>query len=96
MAQGARSETLHLDPGLEALSLRAAHVVGADYAGVDILCDAHGQPYVLEVNGIPGWRGLQSTTELNIADAIADHVLKILESESDRVIYGAREPRGIN
>jgi RimK family alpha-L-glutamate ligase len=75
VAQGARGEALQLDMALEALALKAARVVGADYAGVDILCDERGQPYVLEVNGIPGWRGLQSTTELDVAGAIAEYVL---------------------
>ncbi len=75
VAQGARSEALRLDPALEALSRQAARLVGADYAGVDILCDQHGQPYVLEVNGIPGWQGLQQTTEIDIAEAMVEYVL---------------------
>jgi len=78
VAQGAESEPLRLDPDLEALSLRAAALVGADYAGVDIVCDQHGHPYVLEVNGIPGWRGLQRTVEFDVADAIAGYVLGVV------------------
>jgi len=78
VAQGARSEARQLDPALEALSLRAARLVGADYAGVDIAYDQHGRPYVLEVNGIPGWRGLQRTVEFDVADAIVEHVLELL------------------
>jgi ribosomal protein S6--L-glutamate ligase/tetrahydromethanopterin:alpha-L-glutamate ligase len=78
VAQGARSEALRLDPALEELSLQAARLVGAEYAGVDILCDKHGQPYVLEVNGIPGWRGLQRTVDFDIADAIVEHVVQLL------------------
>ena len=38
---------------------RAAAAVGADYAGVDVLPARDGRDYVLEVNGIPGWQGLQ-------------------------------------
>ncbi len=78
IAQGAQSEPFQLSPELEALSLRAAQLVEADYAGVDILCDQHGQPYVLEVNSIPGWRGLQRTVEFEIADVIADHMLGLV------------------
>jgi RimK family alpha-L-glutamate ligase len=78
IAQGAQSEPLRLSPELEALSLRAAQLVEADYAGVDILCDQHGQPYVLEVNSIPGWRGLQRTVEFEIAEVIADHMLGLV------------------
>jgi RimK family alpha-L-glutamate ligase len=78
IAQGAQSEPLQLSPELEALSLRAAQLVETDYAGVDILCDRHGQPYVLEVNCIPGWRGLQRTVEFDIAEVIAEHILRLV------------------
>lgn len=78
VAQGAESEPLRLDPDLEELSLRAARLVGADYAGVDIVYDQDGRPYVLEVNGIPGWRGLQRTVEFDVADAIAEYVLGVV------------------
>jgi RimK family alpha-L-glutamate ligase len=78
IAQGAQSEPFKLSPELEALSLRAAQLVEADYAGVDILCDQHGQPYVLEVNSIPGWRGLQRTVEFDISDVIAEHMLGLV------------------
>ena len=36
--------------------------VGADYAGVDLLPSRDGTVFVLEVNGIPGWQGLQQAT----------------------------------
>jgi len=38
--------------------------------------------YVLEVNGIPGWKGLQQATGIDVAGAIVDHVV-------DRVRRGA-------
>jgi glutathione synthase/RimK-type ligase-like ATP-grasp enzyme len=46
--------------------------VGADYAGVDLLPSAEGGAYVLEVNGIPGWQGLQRATGIDVAGAIVD------------------------
>lgn len=80
VAQGARSEALALDPALTALALRAASLVGTDYAGVDIVCSQQGDPFVLEVNSIPGWHGLQTTVTFDIADAIADHMLGLIRS----------------
>ena len=77
VAQGARSEALALDPTLAALALRAASLVGTDYAGVDIVCSRQGDPFVLEVNSIPGWHGLQTTVAFDIAGAIAEHVLRL-------------------
>jgi glutathione synthase/RimK-type ligase-like ATP-grasp enzyme len=34
-----------------------------------------GKNYVVEINSIPGWRGLQKTTVQNIAGHIVDHIL---------------------
>lgn len=79
VAQGALVEPVALSPALEELSLQAARLVGTDYAGVDLLPAEDGRCYVLEVNGIPGWRGLQKTTSQNIADVIVEHALRLLE-----------------
>ncbi len=57
------------------LALRAARAVGADYAGVDLLPAPDGTVYVVEVNGIPGWRGLQQATSSDVAAAIVEHSL---------------------
>jgi RimK family alpha-L-glutamate ligase len=54
------------------LARRAAAVVEADYAGVDLLEAEDGRLLVTEVNGIPAWSGLQSTTRADVALAIAD------------------------
>lgn len=56
------------------LAIRAAAAVGADYAGVDLLPSREGV-YVLEVNGIPGWQGLQRTTRVDVAGAIVDQLV---------------------
>lgn len=79
VAQGAQVEPVTLSPELEELSVRASRLVGTDYAGVDLLQAEDGRVYVLEVNSIPGWRGLQRTTTQNIADLIVDYILKGLE-----------------
>jgi RimK family alpha-L-glutamate ligase len=57
------------------LALRATVAVGADYAGVDLLPSRDGRVYVLEVNGIPGWKGLQQATGMDVAGVIVDHVV---------------------
>jgi RimK family alpha-L-glutamate ligase len=80
LAQGARAESVALTAEQDALCLRAAAVVGADYAGVDLLPAADGTHYVLEVNGIPGWRGLQQVTPVDIAAAVVGY----LEAELTR------------
>ncbi len=74
----AKVEPLELNDELKQLSLRASHTLGADYAGVDILKAEKGGYYVIEVNGIPGWEGLQKTTKLDIADRIIEHIVKVI------------------
>ena len=74
IARGGRATRLMLPPAWSDLALRAARAVGADYAGVDLLPARDGTVYVVEVNGIPGWRGLQEATSTDIAAAIVDHL----------------------
>jgi ribosomal protein S6--L-glutamate ligase len=39
---------------------------------VDLLAGRDGKVYVLEVNGIPGWKGLQEATGLDVAGRLVD------------------------
>ena len=68
----------HDEAELATLAIAAAAAVGADFAGVDIVPAADGSLFVLEVNSMPAWSGLQSVVAVNIADAIADALLKFL------------------
>jgi RimK family alpha-L-glutamate ligase len=74
-SRGGQAAAVTLPPDWAALAVRAAHVVGADYAGVDLLPARDGTVYALEVNGIPGWRGLQTATGLDVAGALVDFLL---------------------
>jgi RimK family alpha-L-glutamate ligase len=74
VAQGARVERASLLPEWHDLSVRAARAVAAEYAGVDLLPLPDGRVFVLEVNGIPGWKGLQSVTDVDVAAAIVEHL----------------------
>ncbi|HEX3159636.1 MAG TPA: RimK family alpha-L-glutamate ligase [Gemmatimonadaceae bacterium] len=74
LARGGRARAVELPPAWASLACRAAHAVGADYAGVDLLPARDGTVYVLEVNGIPGWEGLQGVIAVNVAAAIVAHL----------------------
>jgi RimK family alpha-L-glutamate ligase len=56
-------------------SLCAARVMRADYTGVDILPTEGGEYTVVEVNGIPGWRGLRAATGVDVAEHVVNYVL---------------------
>lgn len=74
-SRGGRVKPFTLPAPWADLALRAAEAVGAEYAGVDLLPSKEGTVYVLEVNGIPGWEGLQEATGLDVADAIIGQLL---------------------
>jgi RimK family alpha-L-glutamate ligase len=76
VSQGGRCEAIPPDEALTRLAVDAARATGMDYAGIDILRDDHGRLTVLEVNSIPAWKGLQSVTSLNIAQTLADDLLR--------------------
>jgi RimK family alpha-L-glutamate ligase len=76
ISRGGSARALDLLPAWQRLALRAARAVGADYAGVDLLQSRDGTVYLLEVNGIPGWRGLQQATTIDVAGAIVDHLME--------------------
>ena len=49
---------------------RAAAAVGARFAGIDLLYDRQGNPYVIEVNGVPGWRAFQRVNRMDVAKLV--------------------------
>jgi len=82
VSRGGSARAITLPDEWTELALRAARAVGADYAGVDLIPALDGTVYVIEVNGIPGWQGLQEATGLDVAGAIVDHLLT-------RIVRGA-------
>ena len=75
VAAGGRCEVVHQNEAMNQLALQAAAAVDIAYCGVDIIQAASGEYYVLEVNSIPAWKGLQSVTELNVAQLLVDDFL---------------------
>jgi RimK family alpha-L-glutamate ligase len=74
LARGATARPIALDEPRAQLCVRAAAVLGADYAGVDLLRAADGRDYVIEVNGIPGWHGVERATGVDVAAALVEHL----------------------
>jgi ribosomal protein S6--L-glutamate ligase len=55
-------------------ALKAADAVGVEIAGVDLI-SAKGNPFVIEVNASPGFKGLLAATGINAADKIAAYAI---------------------
>jgi len=75
LSRGGTARPVELSEAWAGLAVRAAAAVGAEYAGVDLLPARDGTVYVLEVNGIPGWQGLQEATGVDVAGALVDHLV---------------------
>jgi tetrahydromethanopterin:alpha-L-glutamate ligase len=74
--QGAHCEPVRLDDlRLCRLAEDAVRVLDMDYAGVDIIRDEQGRYFILEVNSIPAWKGLQSVTATSIATLLVEDFL---------------------
>lgn len=75
-SKGAAVSPVALTPEMKELAVRAVQCIGLDYAGVDLMESEDGETYVVEINSIPGWRGLQKISGANIAEQVIDYVLK--------------------
>ena len=76
LARGGTARAVQLSEAWSALAVRAAAAVGAEYAGVDLLPARDGTVYVLEVNGIPGWKGLEQATGVDVAGALIEQLAR--------------------
>lgn len=74
-ARGAESEPCPITPDIEDLALRSCAAVGARLAGVDLIETQNGLA-VIEVNTGGEFKGLMSTTNVDIAGAIVDEAVQ--------------------
>jgi ribosomal protein S6--L-glutamate ligase len=70
LSLGGRAEPAEINDELAALAHRAAAAVGARHAGVDVLTGPDGRNFVLEVNAVPGWKGLSASLEIDVAQLV--------------------------
>lgn len=55
-------------------AIKGAEAVGVEIAGVDLI-SVENEPYVIEVNASPGFRGLLEATGINAAGKIAEYAI---------------------
>ena len=84
-AQGASCKALKLDKEIACLAESACKVLDIAYAGVDLMQDKQGKFYIIEVNSIPAWYGLQNVVNFNIASCLIDSFVKHI-SENNRPV----------
>lgn len=67
-----KSRPFELTLPVDNVAVKAAHAMGLDIAGVDIIVDRHESMYLIEVNYAPGFKGLEQATGLDIAGCMID------------------------
>ena len=82
IAHGASARAIDAKPQWVDLALRAAEACRAEIAGVDILIDREGQPFVLEVNAVPGWKHLAKVTGVNVTREVLLYVTTLAEKRT--------------
>jgi RimK family alpha-L-glutamate ligase len=74
VSQGGKGEPVELPSELKEIAMGASRAVDAEFAGVDIGRDQQGNVFVLEVNAAPGWRGISSVLEIDIAQSLLSYI----------------------
>ncbi len=73
--RGGQAKPIKISPEERSTAVRGARSMGLNVAGVDILRSNHG-PLIMEVNSSPGLRGIETSTQKNVAQAIIEFLEK--------------------
>ncbi len=73
-SKGAKCVPVKLDSQLVEIALSVSKILDIPFCGVDIIKQEE-KIFVIEVNGIPAWRGLQSIINENISDIVIETFL---------------------
>ncbi len=95
LSRGATGEPFAASSSQLDLARRAVQAVQASFIGVDILPGQDGRDYVLEVNAVPGWRGLSRCLQIDVARHVLDWLEQQLQTARPAVVSGrpaAAEP----
>lgn len=70
---GGSAHRVKITPEERKVAAKAARIMGLKFAGVDLLRTSDG-PLVLEVNSSPGLQGIETVTEVSVADAMLSYI----------------------
>lgn len=74
VSRGARSAAVPVSDPQRDMARTIARHIGLEIGSVDLIDADDGPPRVLEVNGVPGWKGAQDALEINLADQMLRYV----------------------
>ncbi len=79
LARGAVSEPLSPTDEMVSMARTAAAAIGAPLAGVDLLPGRDGRLYAIEVNAVPGWRGLAAALRVDVAAMVLEYLERLVK-----------------
>jgi ribosomal protein S6--L-glutamate ligase len=77
--RGGTATLIRLTPEERSTAVRAAKIMGLNVCGVDMLRSNHGA-VIMEVNSSPGLKGIETTSDKDIADMIIQFIEKRFET----------------
>lgn len=83
VAQGGRCQAALPEGEPGRLAEAAVACLEMAYAGVDLIRDGDGRWWLIEVNSIPAWKGLQGVCPVDIAACLAHDLLRRCQSGSE-------------
>ena len=86
LSHGSRAEPHVLSDAEREVAQRSAIAVGGSVLGIDLLPMRNGEMVVLEVNAVPGWRGLAATLGVDVAREVILHTSQLVNTKADQNI----------
>ena len=75
VSRGATATATTCDVDKKQLAIKAATIADCEFAGVDIVELPDNRTYVLEVNAVPGWRGINRSHNVDIAEELISYAV---------------------
>jgi len=75
VAAGGKAEKVSFRPELVGLAKRVCSLLKCEFAGVDIMYDQKSNPYVLEINRYPVFKGFEKATGVNVAQKVIEYLI---------------------
>lgn len=82
--RGGEATEIEITAEERTMAIRAAHIIGLNVAGVDMLRSNRG-PLIMEVNASPGLEGIEKATGKDVAKAIIQFIEQNTEAETNRL-----------
>jgi len=81
--RGGEASSIEITEEERTMAIRAAHIIGLNVAGVDLLRSTRG-PLIIEVNASPGIEGIEKATGKDVAGSIIQFIEKSTDVEKGR------------